>query len=546
VTTLPVSPVISAEELRRPERVEAEQSPSGESERVSFKTWLAVVGVNIGAFLAVLNIQIVNSALLDIQGAIGAGIDDGGWVATSYLVTEIIVIPLTGWLSRAFSMRIYLITNTALFLLFSAGCATSHSLGEMIAWRAFQGATGGVLIPLAFTVIMTMLPKAKQPIGLTMFALGATFAPAIGPTIGGWLNETYGWQYIFYVNLVPGVFMLALLFFSLEPSPMNLPLLRRGDWAGIVTMALALGSLQTVLEEGNKDDWFGSPFIVRLSAIAAVSFALFLFIEFRTREPVLELRLLGRRNFGLATLANGLMGGALYGSTYILPLYLAQIQGYNAEQIGEVVAWVGLPQLVLIPLVPLLLRWFDSRLLVGFGLALFAVSNLMDTHLSLNSSGPQLLWPNIVRAVGQAVILAPLAGIATAGIERRFAPTASALFNMTRNLGGAIGIAALETLLTKREQFHSNILSSAVSDLDEATRFRIAQLTHYFTSHGSDAAYARHEAVVAIGNSIRQQAFIMAYSDMFAVMGLALIGSIIALMFVKRATAGSGTGSGGH
>jgi DHA2 family multidrug resistance protein len=538
MTAMPFSPVIRADGLAGAQGVEAAERPSREPETVALKTWLAVVGANIGAFLAVLNIQIVNSALLDIQGAIGAGIDDGGWVATSYLVTEIIVIPLSGWLSRVFSMRIYLITNTALFLVFSAACASAHSLGQMIAWRALQGAAGGVLIPLAFTVIITMLPKAKQPIGLTMFALGATFAPAIGPTIGGWLNETYGWQYIFYVNLVPVVFMLALLFVSLEPAPLNLPLLRRGDWAGIVTMALALGSLQTVLEEGNKDDWFGSPFIIRLSAIAAVSFALFLFVEFRTREPVLELRLLARRNFGLATLANGLMGAALYGSTYILPLYLAQIQGYNAEQIGEVVAWVGLPQLVLIPFVPLLLRWFDSRILVAVGLALFAASNLMDIHLSLDAAGPQLFWPNIVRAIGQAVILAPLAGIATAGIERRFAASASALFNMTRNLGGAIGIAALETFLTKREQFHSNILSAAVSELDQATRLRIAQMTQYFASRGADAAVARHEAIVAIGNTIHQQSFIMAYGDMFALMGLTLIGALIALLFVKRTAAG--------
>jgi MFS transporter, DHA2 family, multidrug resistance protein len=543
---MPFSPVIRADDLAGTQRVDAAERQSREPEPVALKTWLAVVGVNIGAFLAVLNIQIVNSALLDIQGAIGAGIDDGGWVATSYLVTEIIVIPLSGWLSRVFSLRIYLIVNTALFLIFSAGCATSHSLGQMIAWRAFQGASGGVLIPLAFTVIMTMLPKGKQPIGLTMFALGATFAPAIGPTIGGWLNEAYGWQYIFYVNLAPGAFMLVLLFVSLEPAPLNLPLLRRGDWAGIVTMALALGSLQTVLEEGNKDDWFGSPFIVRLSAISAISFVLFLFIEFRSAEPVLELRLLARRNFGFATLANGLLGAALYGSTYILPLYLAQIQGYNAEQIGEVVAWVGLPQLVLIPFVPLLVRWFDSRILVAAGLALFAASNLMDIHVSLDAAGPQLFWPNIVRAVGQAVILAPLAGIATAGIERRFAPSASALFNMTRNLGGAIGIAALETLLTKREQFHSNILSAAVSELDQATRLRIAQMTQYFASQGADAAVAKHEAIVAIGNSIRQQSFIMAYSDMFALMGLAVIGAIIALLFVKRTAAGSETVSGGH
>src|SRR5262245_12180 len=177
---------------------------------VSLVTWLAVTGATMGAFLAVLNIQIVNSSLADIQGAIGAGIDDGGWISTAYLIPEIIVIPMAGWLGRVFSMRKYLLVNTALFLAFSVACAFAHNLGEMLVFRAFQGFTGGVLIPAAFTLIMTMLPPAKQPIGMAMFALSATFAPAIGPTIGGYFTENFGWEYIFYVNLVPGSIMLSL------------------------------------------------------------------------------------------------------------------------------------------------------------------------------------------------------------------------------------------------------------------------------------------------------------------------------------------------
>src|SRR5215472_15770065 len=184
-------------------------APTSAASTVSAKTWLAVAGATLGAFMAVLNIQIVNSSLADIQGAIGAGIDDGGWISTSYLITEIIVIPLSAWLARAFSVRIYLLVNAVLFLVFSAACAQAHSLGEMIVIRAFPGFTGGVLIPLAFTLIITLLPKAKQPIGMALFAISATFAPAIGPTIGGYLNDNYGWQYIFYVNLVPGAVMVA-------------------------------------------------------------------------------------------------------------------------------------------------------------------------------------------------------------------------------------------------------------------------------------------------------------------------------------------------
>ena len=256
-------------------------------------------GATLGAFMAVLNIQIVNASLADIQGAIGAGIDDGGWISTSYLIAEIIVIPLSGWLAQVFSIRIYLLTNAILFLLFSAACALAQDLPQMIVLRAFQGFAGGVLIPMAFTLIITLLPKAKQPIGLALFAVSATFAPAIGPTIGGYLTENWGWQYIFYVNLVPGALMIGMLWLSLEAKPMKLALLRQGDWPGIITMAIGLGALQTVLEEGNKDDWFGSDFIVRLSVIAVVALALFFWVELTSQEAAVEPATAGPAQFRL-------------------------------------------------------------------------------------------------------------------------------------------------------------------------------------------------------------------------------------------------------
>src|SRR5580692_3552389 len=360
---------------------------------VSVKTWVAVIGATLGAFMAVLNIQIVNASLADIQGAIGAGIDDGGWISTSYLIAEIIVIPLSAWLAQVFSIRVYLLTNAMLFLAFSAACALAQDLPQMIVLRALQGFCGGVLIPMAFTLIITLLPKAKQPIGLALFAVSATFAPAIGPTIGGYLTENFGWEYIFYVNIVPGAIMIGMLFFSLEAKPMNLSLLRQGDFPGIATMAIGLAALQTVLEEGNKDDWFGSPFIVRLSVIAAVALSLFLVIELRVTRPLLNLRLLVRRNFGFGSLANFLMGIALYGSVFILPLYLAGVQGYNSEQIGMVLAWTGLPQLALIPLVPRLMKRFDPRLVIGIGFAVFAASNFMNIYMTPDYATDQLFWP---------------------------------------------------------------------------------------------------------------------------------------------------------
>jgi DHA2 family multidrug resistance protein len=525
------APIDAAEAPDRPRSVAAPQAAAS----VSPRTWLAVIGATLGAFMAVLNIQIVNASLADIQGAIGAGIDDGGWISTSYLIAEIVVIPLSGWLAQVFSIRVYLLTNAVLFLAFSAACALAQDLPQMIALRAVQGFTGGVLIPMAFTLIITLLPKAKQPVGLALFALSATFAPAIGPTIGGYLTENWGWQYIFYVNLAPGALMIGMLWFSLEARPMKLELLRQGDWPGIITMAIGLGALQTVLEEGNKDDWFGSPFIVRLSVIAAIALALFLWVELNSKKPLLNLRLLARRDFGLGSLANFLLGVALYGSVFIMPVYLSRIQGYNAEQIGMVLAWTGLPQLVLIPLVPRLMKRFDSRLVISVGFVLFAASNFMNIYMTTDYGSDQLFWPNVIRAAGQALAFAPLSAIATAGIEAENAGSASALFNMMRNLGGAIGIAVLQTFLSKREQYHSNVLMQSVSLFEQATRARIEVLTRYFITHGVlDPADASHRALVAIGQTVQKQAFILAFSDTFYLLGVALIVALVATLLLRK------------
>ena len=231
-------------------------SSAGTADKASLTAWIAVLASMIGAFMAILNIQITNASLLDIEGGIGTGVDNGAWISTSYLIGEIVVIPLTDYLSKVFSFRRYIIGNTILFALFSMACAFARDLPSMIAMRGLQGFAGGVLIPMAFTMVLTKLPKPQQPIGLAAFALAVTFAPAIGPTIGGYLTENYGWQTIFFVNTAPSAAMVIALVFTLERAPMKLSLLKEGDWAGIVTMAIGLSALQTVLEEGNKDDWF--------------------------------------------------------------------------------------------------------------------------------------------------------------------------------------------------------------------------------------------------------------------------------------------------
>lgn len=509
-------------------------------QNASLTTWIAVLAGMIGAFMAILNIQITNASLLDIEGGIGTGTDNGAWVSTSYLIGEIIVIPLTGYLSRVFSFRRYMIGSTILFAIFSALCAGAHDLGTMIALRGLQGFAGGVLIPMAFTMVVTRLPKPQQPIGLAAFALAVTFAPAVGPTIGGYLTENYGWRTIFFINIVPSVAMVAALVPTLEREPMRLGLLREGDWAGIATMAIGLSAFQTLLEEGNKDDWFGSPFIIRLALVAAVFLTAFIWIELRVKQPLVDLRLLLDRNFGIGTLANVLVGFGLFGTVYLLPQYLAQVQHYNAEQIGYVLAWTGLPQLLLIPLVPKLMKTFDARYIASFGIALFAASCFMNVNLSLDVSGDQFLIPHIVRAIGQALILTPLTSIATGGIAPKDAANASGLFNMLRNLGGAIGTASLQTIITKREQFHSNIIGQSVTLYREEVRQRISQMTDVFLARGADRPYAEHQAIVEIGALVRRQALILGFGDTFAVIGIVLALAALALLLARKLRAGAG------
>ena len=505
------------------------------SDTVSLRTWIGLFGAILGAFMAVLDIQITNASLQDIQASLGATLEEGSWISTAYLVAEIVVIPMTGWLSQVFSVRRYMLVNTALFILFSVCCAWAWNLPSMIVFRALQGFTGGTLIPMAFSFILKNLPGSKQPIGLAMFAITATFAPSIGPTLGGWLTENFSWEYIFYLNVLPGLMLIACVWYGVRQEPTRLDLLKQGDWGGIAAMAIGLGSLQVVLEEGSRKDWFDSTFIVRLSIIAAIFLAIFFWIELSRRRPFIELRLLAHRNFGLASVVNVALGIGLYGSIYVLPLYLAQIQQYNAMQIGEVIMWAGVPQLFIVPIVPKLMQRIDIRLLIAIGVTLFAVSCFMNSNLTHDTGLDQLRWSQMVRAFGQPLIMVPLSSIATAQIAPALAGSASGLFNMMRNLGGSFGIAVLATLLKNREQFHSNRIGEGVSLYDPETQQRIEQMTQYFAGRGIDLETAKTQAIAAIDSVVRREAFVMAFNDCFYFIGITLLLSGIAILFFKKA-----------
>jgi DHA2 family multidrug resistance protein len=497
----------------------------------------------LGAFMAVLDIQITNASLNDILGSLGATLDEGSWVSTSYLVAEIIVIPLTGWLSDVFSARRYLLVNAALFLAFSVTCAWSWDLNSMIVFRALQGFTGGVLIPMAFNLVLKLLPPAKRGLGFALFGMTATFAPAIGPTLGGWLTDNYGWPAIFYLNLVPGALLLGAVAWGLGPEKPRLALLRRGDWWGIGTMAVGLGSLIVFLEEGNRNDWLNSQFIASLGLTAAVFLGACVVIELVRREPFINLRLLADRNFGLGTLVGTAFGVGMYGVMYLLPMYLAQVQGYNAQQIGQTIMWSGVPQLLMMPVAAVLLQWVDARVLLTLGLAFFSGSSFMNSTLTNLTGYDQLILSQLVRALGMPLVIVPLTSLATGHIGPQQSGSASALYNMFRNLGGSIGIAVLATQLDLREKLHSVRLGEAVNVFNPATSERLGALTQQFVARGTEAVAAGQQAIGAVAGVVRHEAYVMAYGDCFYLLGALLLAMVLPVWLCRRA---KGTAMSAH
>ncbi|MBW4444925.1 MAG: DHA2 family efflux MFS transporter permease subunit [Plectolyngbya sp. WJT66-NPBG17] len=505
------------------------------SDAVATSTWLAVLGMNLGALMSALDVTATNASLQDMTGALSATLDQGSWIATAYLIGEIIVVPLTGWLGRIFSTRWYMTISTVLFLVFSVACANATTLVEMIAFRGLQGFFAGAFVPVAMAYVLRHLPPSKHTIGLAIFGLTLTAGPAIGPALGGWLTYNYSWQYIFYINLIPGVLMLATCLFLIEHEPMQLNQLKQGDWAGILTMTIGLTSLQTVLEEGNRDLWFNSSLIVRLTAIAVVSLALFLAIELIKKRPFINLRLVQRRNLALASLINFVAGCCVFGALYVMPIYLDSVQHYTPYQVGLTLMWVGFGSVVVMPFLPLIQSKVDSRVIVAVGCAVYAVSNFINSHLSSNSGTPQLMLPEFIQGIGQSLITIPLSALATTGIPGEQLSDASALFTQVRYLGGSFADAIFATVIQHRSEFHYDRLRGDVSLYNETTQQRLQEMMQYFMSKGADTATATQQATAAIAQIVQQQATVMAINDCYYLLGLLILMSGTALFWMKKA-----------
>ena len=504
------------------------------SGKVPFRDWIAVYGAILGAFMAVLDIQITNSSLKYIQGGLAASLDEGTWISTGYLVAEIVVIPLTGYLGSVFGIRRYLIANAVLFVVFSMLCGTATNLTQMILYRVGQGFTGGVMIPTALTIVNVKLPPEKRAMGMALFGLTATLGPALGPTVGGWITDNIGWPYIFYINLFPGCLLIAMIWYGMDPEPMRLGRLKDGDWFGIACMAIGLGSLEVVLEEGERKDWFGSTMITNLAVVAAVFIPLFIAIELLRRKPFIDLRLLKSRTLAASCFIGLALGLALYGSIYTIPVYLGQIQGYDATQIGIVVMWIGLPQLLIFPFVPMLMRWIDARWLLAFGLAVFAVSNFMNINMTHDTAEPQLRLSMLVRALGQPFVITIISQMAVAGVSAADSAGASSLFNVMRNLGGSIGIALLQTFTTWQEHFHFDVIAQRLSADDPLVRERLDLMAAQMQAGTGGTGDAAAMALAQLQAMVRREAYVMAYSDCFYIMGVAMAAALLAVVFLRR------------
>ncbi|MBT2189051.1 MDR family MFS transporter [Sphingobium nicotianae] len=497
------------------------RSPAPAAERADLAAWLAVAAGTLGALMATLDISIVNSALPTIQGEIGATGTEGTWVATAYLVAEIVIIPMAAWFERLLGLRTFLLIAAGLFTAFSVICGLSDSLTMMIIGRVGQGFTGGAMIPTAQTIIATRLPRSQQPVGIAMFGVTAIMGPVIGPLIGGWLTENISWHYAFFINLPICAILVALLLVGLPHRRSHLDQLREADWLGVAGLALGLGGLTVLLEEGQRELWFASRLIWAMAGVSAVGFALLITGQLTAKRPVIKLSLLLDRQFGSVALMGMVLGVVLYGTAFVIPQFLAAIAGYNALQAGKIVLISGIPSLFMMAIVPILLKRIDIRIAVATGLAIMGGSALLDASLTADSVGGDFVVSQLMRGVGQILGMLFLSQAAIQSVPQQDAGDASGLFNSVRNLGGSLALAGISIIQDQRLWLHTRRIEETLSANSLAVQERIAGMAAML---GGQPAALR-----SLSQQIQGQALVMTYNDIFTIMGF---GTLIIIPFV--------------
>ena len=500
----------------------------------SLQDWIAVVAGALGALIASLDISIVNSALPTIQGEIGASGTEGTWIATGYLVSEVVMIPLSAWLTRVFGLRTLLLLCAGLFTMFSMVCGAAHDLPTMILGRVGQGFFGGALIPTAQTIVRTRLPPRQMPIGMTIFGLIVLLGPLVGPLLGGWLTENANWRWCFYLNIPISIGLGALLILGLPHQKSHMDQVVNADWLGIVGMTAGLSCLTVVLEEGQRDRWFESPTICLLTAISVIGFIMLAIAQVTAKRPVIKLRLMLNRSYASVILIVVVVGVVLYGILYVLPQFLTLIAGYNANQSGQILFLSGLPAFLMMPFLPLMLGKANMKVMVTLGLVCFAASCFLDTHLTADSSGHDFIASQLLRGMGQILAFMPLNQASVGAVSREDAPDASGLYNMARNLGGSLGLALLGVFIDRRVESHAESISSTVTANSDLVQSQVAARTAGLLARSGDVGQAHQQALASISGLIRQQSLVITYSECFWVLGVALV-AMLPLVLLLRA-----------
>jgi MFS transporter, DHA2 family, multidrug resistance protein len=495
-----------------------------------------------GMFMAILDIQIVSASLSQIQAGLSASSDEVTWVQTAYLIAEVIMIPLSGYLSRAFSTRVTFTISAIGFTLMSYMCSRATSIDEMIVWRAAQGFIGGGMIPTVFAAAYSIFPRDRMSIVAPIIGLVATLAPTIGPTVGGLLTNAFDWRWLFLVNLAPGVVVSIGAWLLIDFDKPDLKLLKNFDWVGLLAMAVFLGGLEYALEEGPSKDWFEDTAVTWALISSTVAAIVFFWRVLTANEPIVDLSAFRDRNFWAGSLLSFVLGIGLYGLTYIYPVYLATVRGYSSLMIGNTMFVTGACQFAIAPVVGAIMTRVDPRKMIAVGFIGFGIGTWQASYITADWDFWELLVPQMLRGFSLMLCMVPINNLSLGTTPPDKIKNASGLFNLTRNLGGAFGLALINTLLDKRMDLHLERLREAVIWGRSAVDETLAGLAQSLASRGSDATLA---ATQVLAMKVRQQAEVMALGDVFLALTVIYIGLSV-LTAIMRRPPPVGAPSGGH
>lgn len=498
---------------------------AGDEPKADLAAWLAVVAGTLGALMATLDVSIVNSALPTVQGELGATGTEGTWISTSYLIAEIVIIPMAAWLQRLLGLRTFLLIAAGFFIGFSVLCGLATNLGMMILGRVGQGFTGGAMIPTAQTIIAQRLPRSQQPIAIAFFGITAISGPVMGPLVGGWLTENMSWHWAFFLNVPICIVLMTLLSVGLPHEPWRPDLLREADWKGIIGLTLGLGGLTVLLEDGQREQWFDSSLIQAVFAISLTGFALLFWGQATAKRPIVKLKLLLDRQFGAVAMVATVLGVVLYGTAYSLPQFLSAVAGYNALQSGKVVLLSGVPSMMMIGFMPWLMRHMDIRLSVGAGLAIMAMAAMLDANLTIGSTGSAFTASQLLRGVGQTMCMLFLSQAVVRSVSRDDAGDAAGLFAAVRNLGGSLALAGIGIMQDQRMVLHTERINDTLDANSVLVQDHLATTAPLYG--GPDGA------LQILSQQVQQQALVMTYNDIFWTMSMVTL-CVLPLVFFLR------------